>query len=273
MIHEISPALSNVYHPFPPRPEDTAMCFDDERLLCREKDCALTFPQVADVQTVGPYLFSIGQTRFFAAAAQPFGDYLYRAGQELRGAAPQTAAFAAMTALHLCRWYRDHRFCGRCGAPMRHDEKERAMRCACGNLVYPVICPAVIVAVELDGAILLTKYNRPNARWALVAGYTEIGETPEETVRREVMEETGLRVREIRYYKSQPWGLSGSLLAGFFCKAEPGELRVDGEELGEGRWFRPEEIDFPDDGVSLTREMIEVFRRGGAQGAPYQRRV
>ena len=139
------------------------------------------------------------------------------------------------------------------------------MTCGCGNVVYPQICPAVIVAITTPDRrrICLTRYNRPNARWSLVAGYTEIGETPEETVRREALEETGLRVKNVRYYRSQPWGLSGSLLLGFFCETEnPDDLRPDGEELREACWFTPEEIDFTDDGFSLTRHMIEVFRTG-----------
>ena len=96
------------------------------------------------------------------------------------------------------------------------------MRCACcGNMVYPKIAPAVIVGVIYDNKILMTKYSdREYKKYALIAGFTEIGETAEETVRREVMEEVGLHVKNIRYYKSQPWALSGSLLAGFFCELD-----------------------------------------------------
>ena len=143
------------------------------------------------------------------------------------------------------------------------------MVCGCGNTVYPAIAPAVIVGVENGDKICLTKYNRGYAHWALVAGYTEIGETPEQTVEREVMEETGLRVKNIRYYKSQPWGLSGSLLLGYFCEVDGSDaIRVDHDELKEGRWFTAEEIDFPDDLFSLTREMIARFREGAWRTSP-----
>ncbi len=123
----------------------------------------------------------------------------------------------------------------------------------------------MIVAVRSRGRILLTQYSRPDAPWALIAGFAEIGETIEQTVRREVMEECGLRVRDLRYYKSQPWGFSGDLLFGFFCECDGDDMiRLDAHELKRAAWFLPEEIDFRDDGVSLTREMIECFRTGRA---------
>ena len=263
MLHEIEPKLNNAYMPLTPVSGDFAVCFRDDCLLLAGDADEIRFPSVGEARTAGHYLFSVGADRYFSAEADALGGYAWRDAAFLRFAAPKERAFAAVTALHLLRWYRDHRFCGRCGREMRHSEAERAMVCDCGNLVYPRICPAVIVGVLHEGHICLTKYNRPNARWALVAGYTEIGETLERTVTREVKEETGLTVTDVTYYKSQPWGLSGSLLAGFFCRVSGNPaIRVDHKELKEGRWFAPEEINFPDDGFSLTRAMIEAFRTG-----------
>ena len=265
MIQEIKNEFKNQYEPLTPLPGDAVLCMRDDRLLAAARDGEIRFPTAAETGRAGAYLFSIGETRYFAGDAAPFGDYAYRDGAFLRAAAPREAAFAAVTGLHLLRWYADNRFCGRCGAKTRPSDAERALVCDCGNVIYPKICPAVIVGVVSRGRICLTKYNRPAARWALVAGYTEIGETLEETVRREVMEETGLRAVNIRYYRSQPWGLTGSLLAGYYCEVEGDDtIRVDNVELKEGRWFSPEEIDFPDDGISMTRKMIEAFRLGNA---------
>ena len=123
----------------------------------------------------------------------------------------------------------------------------------------------MIVAVTDGNRLLLTKYaNRPGTvNYALVAGFTEIGETLEETVRREVMEEVGLRVKNIRYYKSQPWSFSSTLLCGFCCEVDGSrEVRLDTEELAVAEWFEREDIPLEDDGVSLTREMIQMFRTG-----------
>ena len=108
--------------------------------------------------------------------------------------------------------------------------------------------------------------SRPGTirKYALVAGYTEIGESLEDTVRREVMEEVGLTVTNIRFYKSQPWSFSGSLLAGFFCdlSGDDETVRLQEDELSEASWFDREEL--PDGGssISLTHEMIEAFRNG-----------
>ena len=263
MIQEIGQPFDNHFQPAAPEPEDCVIGFRENAVLLAERDGAIVFPTVREAGGADAYLFSIGERRYFLGAAEPFGDYACREIALLRRSAPREAAFAGVTALHLYRWYRDNQFCGRCGAKMRRSETERAMVCDCGNTVYPAIAPAVIVGVVSGDRICLTKYNRGYANWALVAGYTEIGETPEQTVAREVKEETGLAVKNITYYKSQPWGLSGSLLLGYFCEADGGDaITVDHSELKEARWFTAEEIDFADDGVSLTREMIALFRSG-----------
>ena len=139
----------------------------------------------------------------------------------------EKSVFEAFTAKHLAGWYGVNRFCGRCGTRTTRSNTERAICCpSCGNTIYPKICPAVIVGTIKRGEtkdkdqMLLTKYNRGIEYYALVAGFTEIGETFEETVAREVMEETGISVKNIQYYKSQPWGVADDILAGFICEAD-----------------------------------------------------
>lgn len=129
-------------------------------------------------------------------------------------------------------------------------------------MVYPRINPAVIVGVTNGDKLLLTKYNgREYKKYALVAGFNEIGESLEETVRREVMEETGLRVKNIRYYKSQPWGFTDNILAGYFCEVDgTDEIEVDMQELSVAKWVSREEIPTSLEELSLTNEMISVFR-------------
>ena len=140
------------------------------------------------------------------------------------------------------------------------------MKCPkCGRLVYPKICPAVIVAVCNGDKLLLTKYaGREYHNYALVAGFAEIGETIEDTVRREVYEETGLHVKNLKYYKSQPWTFTDTLLFGFFCELDgSAEIRVDHDELSIAEWVKREDIDVINDGISLTNEMICVFKESG----------
>jgi NAD+ diphosphatase len=183
---------------------------------------------------------------------------------KFRVAKPKETAYASITAFHLYGWYRDNRFCGRCGHLMKHGDKERMMFCPdCKNTVFPKICPAVIVAVTNGNKILLTKYaGRTYKNYALVAGFTEIGETVEQTVIREVKEEVGLDVKNLKYYKSQPWGLSGSLLYGYFCEVDGDtSITLQEDELSVGKWVSADELDTDDDGISLTREMIVKFAR------------
>lgn len=172
--------------------------------------------------------------------------------------------FATVCAFHLYQWYQGSRFCGRCGAPTVHSEKERCMICPkCGNHIYPKIVPAVIVGVvdPADNRLLVTRYaNRSIHYDALIAGFTEFGETLEENVVREVKEETGLAVTNIRYYKSQPWGMVSDILMGFYCDVTGSrEVTLDGE-LGSAVWLSPDEIKGQPDDMSLTNEMMMVFK-------------
>lgn len=148
---------------------------------------------------------------------------------------------------------------------MIHDEKERMMRCpSCGLMEFPKICPAVIIGVTHGNKILMSKYaGREFKKYALLAGFNEVGETIEETVHREVMEEVGLKVKNLRYYKSQPWSMSDTLLMGFFCELDgEEEIKLDQEELALAEWFERDEMPVKEEDCSLTNEMMMVFKRG-----------
>ena len=216
------------------------------------------------------YLFSLGECAYFLAdlpeafveKAQENG-FSYVRMFAMRRKKPKELVFAAATAWHLYVWYRDNRFCGRCGQRLLHSETLRMLCCpCCGNQVFPKIAPAVIVGVTNGESILLTKYaDREYTRYALVAGFTEIGETAEETVRREVFEETGLLVSEPRYYGSQPWGFDLNLLLGYFCEVKDASaLRLDEEELADAAWVHYSELPRDEEGLSLTQRMIGAFR-------------
>ena len=170
----------------------------------------------------------------------------------------------AFTAYHLWRWYADNRFCGRCGRPLSFKHNERALICPkCGNVVYPRINPAVIVGVTNGDKLLITRYKIGFAHNALVAGFTEIGETLEQTVAREVMEETGIRVKNIRYYKSQPWGMAQDVLTGFYCDVDGDtEIKMDDVELKFAEWIKREDIELQPNDLSLTNEMMKMFKEG-----------
>ncbi|WP_322150925.1 NAD(+) diphosphatase [Paratractidigestivibacter sp.] len=223
------------------------------------------------------YAFAIGEQRFWIALCDevcaPEG-FAYEAISWLRYAEPAELLFAAVTGSQLDRWYRDNRFCPRCGHATELGPRSREVVCPeCAKITYPKICPGIICGVvDCEGEterIALTRYNgRTTALWALVAGFTEIGEPLEDTVRREVMEEIGLKVKNLRFYKSQPWSFSDTLLVGFWAEVDGDPtIRVDHEELKEARWFTRDEmtLERADDRVSLTGEMIEQFRLRGRE--------
>lgn len=263
MVQDIEEEFRNKYCNLEPKNDDVALCFKGDCILMSMNGNRIEFPTVAQTESTGEYLFEIAGKRYFLGNTAYVDGYDFYSMKTIRTAVPKHNAFAAASAYHLYNWYKDNKHCGKCGAEMHHSVSERALVCKCGNTVYPKISPAVIVGIISGDKICLTKYNRPNTNWALVAGFNEIGETIEETVHREVMEEVGLKVKNLKYYKSQPWGLTSTLLFGFYCTVDDDEkIKLDDDELKEGKWFTANEIDFKDDGFSLTREMIENFRRG-----------
>ena len=147
---------------------------------------------------------------------------------------------------------------------MIHSKKERAMVCeACHYTAYPRIMPAVIVGVTNGDKLLITRYRTGFRYNALVAGFTEIGETMEETVQREVMEEAGVRVKNIRYYKSQPWGSANDILLGFYCDVDGDDrIYMDSEELKYAEWVHRKDIVLQPGEFSLTNEMMKRFKEG-----------
>lgn len=138
------------------------------------------------------------------------------------------------------------------------------MKCEeCGYIIYPRLNPAVIVGVRNGDSLLLTKYRQGYGYNALVAGFVEIGETLEECVAREVMEETGLSVKNITYYKSQPWGIAGDILVGFYCDVDGDDtIHMDDNELKYAEWVRREDIELQPANYSLTNEMMRMFKNG-----------
>ena len=276
MIQDIAPhRYDNAYHPRPPKTGDRVFFYQDTvTLLNRATGLPFTWEEAQALASLDQlpmtYLFAIDDVAFHWCHVVPqavLEQSVPAKNGGFRDMQPGWLAFACITASQLHGWYHDHQFCGRCGAPAQPDGVERAMRCpSCGNLVYPTISPAVIVAVTHGSRLLLTKYSRPGTtrNYALIAGFAEIGEPLEDTVRREVMEEVGLPVKNIRFYKSQPWSFSSSLLSGFYCDldTEDETVTLQEDELGEGTWFDREELPEGGSAISLTHEMIERFRQG-----------
>ena len=262
--------FDNAYKNIAPSLESRIMCFEGESLYVHydEERKELSFPLHEETkarETI--YLFSIDEATYFYSrdriSCEGYDLYSMR---ELRGLElkENKDIFAIYSAYHLCKWYQANVYCGACANKLVHDTKERALICpVCGQHIYPRINPAVIVGVTNGDKILLTKYKAGFAHNALVAGFTEFGETLEETVIREVKEETGLKVKNIRYYKSQPWGVAADILAGFYCEVDGDDMiKMDTNELKYAAWVKREDIILQPKEYSLTNEMMLRFKEG-----------
>lgn len=277
MIHEILPhKLNNEFKICDPKLTDYVIRYDGAKTLLK-KGTAYTIPRVGELLELegkslenfeGHYLFSIDETAFFLDDSVTCGDapegYEYMVSRTFRNMSP-VERLGGATATHLAHWESLNRFCGRCGSEMARGEKERSMVCRkCGNVVYPRISPVVIVAVH-NGDKLLMAHNidNPNPRLFLISGFVEIGESLEQAIHREVLEEAGLRVKNVRYFGSQPWPFSDSLIAGFTAELDGDDtIHMQEAELSEAMWVRREDIPEYETDVSISCCLIENFRRG-----------
>lgn len=298
MIRDIGPYVyKNEYKPQKPAKNSYVMCFEKGKLMAKLSNGLLEFPTFEELEKENPeiyekatYLFAIDDMRFYLVEhiytehansherISPHGQsapceggvdcrgkYERLSKDAFRHIKPEHFAFAGITAHQLYNWYQSHKFCGKCGGKMKKDEKERMLYCeACHAMEYPKICPAVIVGLHDGNRLLLTKYaGREYTKYALIAGFAEIGESIEDTVRREVMEEVGLQVKNITYYKSQPWSFTDTLLFGFYCELDGApEITLDETELSVAEWFERKDIPVHEKSVSLTNEMILNFKNG-----------
>ncbi len=272
MIQDIAPhVFCNAYRESTPDLDSIVMIAQEGGLLVNVQDGLAQFPrlsQVSHIEAEAIYLFSLDdQPVFWLSTDQTVSlpGYASKNRRGFRGISPKHASFAGLTALQLIDWYRSNGFCGRCGAQMERDHDERMLRCPkCEQMVYPRINPAVIVGVRNGDKLLLTKYaGREHSNYALIAGFTEIGETVEETVSREVLEEAGVHVKNITYYKSQPWAMTDTLLMGYFCDVDGDDtITMDDGELAVAEWVHRGDIDVRYEDFALTNEMICRFKDG-----------
>jgi NAD+ diphosphatase len=245
--------------------------FRDERLLVLDHAEGVTLPFTADLAEFGLaplrtlYLGRLAGKDCFAAAlavdALIPDRYAFRGIRALFGALPDDLLAVASRATQLLTWERTHRFCGQCGTPTEHLPGERAMQCPnCGFTAYPRVSPAVIVQVTRGEEILLARgLNFADGMYSTPAGFVEPGETLEETVAREIHEELGISVRNIRYFGSQPWPFPHQLMVGFTAEWDAGEIRIDPAELADARWFTRDAMPNIPTPISISRRLIDDY--------------
>jgi NAD+ diphosphatase len=158
-------------------------------------------------------------------------------------------------------WYISHRYCGRCGTETQIDEKDMMLKCPeCGQVHYPRIAPAIIVAIRNGDELLMAQHSyHDSIRYALIAGFVEPGESIEEAVHREVLEEVGIRIKNLNYKKSQSWPFPNSLMLAFEAEYESGDIKVDGDEIVKAKWFKKDEIIRYSSDISISDWLIQEF--------------
>ena len=167
----------------------------------------------------------------------------------------------AVRALSIINWDNTHQFCSRCGSKVQRRNDILAQQClTCKFTMFPRISPAVIVLVERGKKVLLARASRFREElYSVIAGFVEPGETLEETVMREVKEETGIDIKDIRYFGSQPWPFPDSLMIGFIAKYAGGKIAIDGDEIVEAKWFSADQLPNIPGKISIARSLIDWF--------------
>lgn len=181
--------------------------------------------------------------------------------RRLFGQIPDKLFFLAGKAYHILHWDRTHQYCSQCGAQTENKIDERAKICpSCGFVNYPRVSPAIIVAITKGSEILLAKGSRfQSGLYSVLAGFVEPGETFEECVQREVAEEVGLKVKNIRYFGSQPWPFPDSLMVGFTAEYASGDITIEKNEILDAGWFTVEQLPLIPVKGSIARRLIDRF--------------
>lgn len=275
MIQDIFPnRFSNNYHANQNiEGKDFILHFRGNSLLLKTNGDEFEIPQKKDFseitdKTERTFLFTLNDVSCFLIWDDLKADELHFIHKEIsffRTIRQQEIAWVSIVGYHLMNWYSQNKFCGKCGAKTQLKPDERAIICPeCHTTVYPKISPAIIVAIICNNKILLARNtNFPGSWYSLIAGYADIGETLEETVKREVNEEVGLNIKNIRYYKSQPWPLSGSMMIGFTAEADEDQpIIIDHKEIAEAAWFSRGNLPNHPSTISIAGEMIDKFEKG-----------
>ncbi|MEC5163438.1 MULTISPECIES: NAD(+) diphosphatase [unclassified Janthinobacterium] len=245
--------------------------FHGNRLLLRSADLAL--PDAAalaalGVEPAGAHPVGLWDGRYcqaLALADDALADpgYAFHGLRALFGAVDDGLLGLAGRANQIVEWARTHRYCGACATPMALAPGERCYQCpACGMAAYPRISPAMMVLIRKGDAVLLALHTAsPSKRYSPLAGFLEAGESIEEAVHREVMEEVGLRVHNLEYFMSQSWPFPHSLMIAFTADYLDGEIRVDEDEIAEARWFGPVD-EWPESpsAVSISALLVDAHR-------------
>jgi NAD+ diphosphatase len=267
MLHtpaEFTPHISPIDHPNP-----VTLIFRGDELLLHDADltaanaaiCAELAICTEQIHPVGTFADTYYQAAWVTRETQPVAGYSFKKLRPLFGVVEDQFVAIAGRAYQIAEWARTHRYCGVCASPTTLQPGERCMKCtACGMVAYPRISPAMMVLIRKGDSILLAKHTMsPTNRFSALAGFLEAGESIEEAVHREVFEEVGLKVHNLRYFASQSWPFPHSLMIAYIADYLSGEIRTDEKEIAEARWFGPND-DLPQyaPSISIAGDLIHA---------------
>jgi NAD+ diphosphatase len=245
--------------------------FEENRLLVYEEPSGASLPLLVDFSESGltplskHYLGSFDNRPCHAVEVAegtiPPAGMTFEGLRQLYGRLDEDLFWIAARAVQIVDWDRTHRFCGRCGTPLKTKSTERAKECPrCGLLHFPRLAPAIIVLVERGKELLLARSRHfMPGMFSVLAGFVEPGESLEEAVVREVREEVGIDVKDIKYFGSQPWPFPHSLMIGFTATYAGGEIAIDDTEIEDVGWFSVDNLPRIPGRISIARKLIDWF--------------
>ena len=240
----------------------------DEKFLCTEDGCLVLLDDT-DVISFAIDLIvkhpvkNQANTHVYVSCVQPkdLAGYQWLSLRNLLEQLSEDEFQTAGRALQVLRWHFDHQFCGRCGNPTVQHSQDLAKSCVhCAIDFYPRLSPCIITLVTRGDECLLAWHTRSKEeKYSCLAGFIEMGESPEQTLEREVMEEVGLRVSNIRYVESQPWPFPGQLMLGYFADYAGGDIELDQHEIRSARWFRYNQLPKIPPATTISGRLIKIF--------------
>ncbi len=251
--------------------------FAGNKLLCHQEPSDV-IPLLVDFSELGlesirqQYLGTFdGQHCFSVELAKPVSvpeGMILQGLRQVYARLGEDLFVVAVRAIQIVDWDRTHQFCGRCGAKTVDHDIDRAKECPeCKLLNYPRLSPSIIVRVRCDREILLARaVNWPTEMYSVLAGFVEPGETLEQAVEREVMEEVGITVTNIKYFGSQPWPFPNSLMLGFTADYADGEIEIDPVEIQDAGWFTANNLPTIPPKMSIARQLIDDFLKSQIDG-------
>ncbi|WP_425448821.1 NAD(+) diphosphatase [Dethiothermospora halolimnae] len=245
------------------------LLFNKDKVLSKKILGGSRFPSISEVEKLDInvsniiYIGTLNEDDYYAAnvlTEKIIKDLFFRHIGEMYGEIDENMFLLTLRALHFINWLNKNKYCSCCGNKIQIKPKETNIKCSnCGHIIYPRITPAIIVAILKDDKILLARSPHfPPKLYSLISGHLDPGEFVETCVRREVKEEVGINIKNIRYFGSHPWPFPNKIMIGFIAEYSSGEIEIDNNEIEAADWFPLDDLPhIPDYNLSFARKIID----------------